>query len=233
VGAKTTFDCDLSGMLDALIKDASSGGSGAGSATDGTGGTLTWKISGGFTVADQDDTKKYPLAGFSFSYDDYRMILSGLPASSAVGGTGAASPSGTAATDGASVGFELAINGHMKVNVEGGVFKGEHKFKTAVASGEESTKVVQWLDSTAKPDDAAAPLKGGAVSFSGYIQSLDKEGNETNIKVSTKDLIYREACGKEFGGYESGTITYEAAEGKLEYVFSACKGTLKLDGKAL
>jgi hypothetical protein len=61
----------------------------------------------------------------------------------------------------------------------------------------------------------------------------DATGKETVLKVSTQGLTYAKACGSASGGYKEGTIAYEAASGKVDYVFANCVGTLKFGTESL
>lgn len=191
--------------------------------------TFSFKLKGGTTVTDADDTKAFPKAGFSFSYDDFRMSLSGLG-----GVTPTGSGSDAATTAASTTSFDVALNGSVVVTGGAQELKGQTALQTSLKVGDaEMSRISQWFDSTSKPDSASDPTKSGSVSFSGFLQMFDDKGVETTLKVSTSGLTYAKSCGTEFGGYKAGTITYEAASGKVEYVFADCKGTLKFNGATL
>ncbi|MCA2959805.1 MAG: hypothetical protein IOD12_06095 [Silvanigrellales bacterium] len=219
---KMVYDCDLSSL------GTSSPQTGA-KLTSKEQPTFSFKLKGGTTVKDADDSKAFPNAGFSFSYDDFRMSISGLGGVAASGGTSDAATTAASATS-----FDVALNGSVVVTGDAKELKGQTALQTSLKVGDaELSRVSQWFDSTSKPDNTSDPTKSGSVSFSGFLQLFDDKGAETTLKVSTSGLTYAKSCGTEFGGYKAGTITYEAASGKVEYVFADCKGTLKFNGAAL
>lgn len=223
---KVTYDCDLSslGSLGGAEDDEES------DLTSPQATSFSFKLQGGTSVKDADDAKAFPKAGFSFAYDNFRMTLSGL--GGAMGND--TSTGGAAAGAAAAAGFNIALNGSINVTGDAKELKGVSEFQTSMTAGDkEASRVTQWLSSVSKPDDSADPTKSGSVSFSGFVQFLDDKGAETTLKVSTSGLTYAKSCGTDNGGYKSGTIVYEAASGKVEYVFAECKGTLKFNGEAL
>lgn len=218
-GTKTVLDCDLSKIFSSLGKAGTmklDGPLGDGTfAQAAAGADFQWKITGGFSASDANDAKKFPKAGFTFSYDDFRTTMSGT-------GKG-----------GKSASMEMAMGGGMTVTGDENGLKGSFKLKTVIQSEGKTVKALQWIDSESKPDSAGDIEASGTASFSGWMSIDQGDGKVTNIKVSTKDLAYDKTCAKTQGGWKSGTIVYEAGEGKAEYTFDNCQATLKVNGEEI
>jgi hypothetical protein len=221
----TTYACDFS--------EGSEADAGTTASTNTAEALGAFKLSGSMAMIDADDTKPYPQAGVSFSWNTLRFALGGLKVDAASAGAGADADTGTGAGSGATLSIDITVDGSVKITGDARELKGASNFKTSIKAGDKEARTVQWIDSVAKPTDPTSPEKGGTVSFSGFLQVVDVQGQESALKVSTSGLTYDASCPKSLGGYKSGTITYEAASGKAQYVFAECEGTLKFDGQAL
>ena len=206
--AVLTYNCANLSATSASTKDK-----------DGDKSNLTFKITGSFEIADDDDSKKFPDAGFSVTYNNFAFDISG---SASTGSAGTGTDSGTTP-----VSVKTTLNGGQKVAVLDGAITMDFSMKSTFETAGKWGSVGQWFNSKLTPTDKTKPTEGGALELSGFFSATDASDGSNNyiLKFASQNLKYGCTNGK----YKSGTVTVEAGSGEIVFTYADCNVTTKFN----
>jgi len=169
-------------------------------------------LSGTFTVADADDTKALPLAGFRLTIDNFVFTL------------------------GTRESLNLSVNGFFNVGVTSTTIVNGAEMTYNLSAGSNSAELGFYLDSTLTPTDMANAAAGGTMTYSGFFKAAGG-GNDYVLAFSSTDLVYEYPCNgitSESKVIKSGTLTIkDGSNNTITGTFTNCDPVWKYNDETL
>ncbi len=171
-------------------------------------------LSGSFGLADADDTKALPLAGFRLTIDNFGFSLSAGRES-----------------------VNLTVNGFFNVGVSTTAITNGIEMVYDLSAGSASTNLGIYIDTTLTPTSMGSPAAGGSIAYSGFFKMAAGE-NDFVLAFSSTDLTYEYPCN---GGpadedkvIKNGTLTIkDGSNNTITGTFTNCTPVWKYNDETL